>query len=87
MFGLQVVVLGLGIVFLVLILLIGCTLLLERLSRKKATPYVPQLQAPEGIEEDNNQIIAIITAAIYAVLSQESIENNLSFRVRSIKRK
>lgn len=87
--GLQVVVLGLGIVFSVLFLLIGIISLISRVE-KKVDAFVESDQQIEQIYhgEDNNSSLlpAVIAAAVYQFMYTEGTANNVSFRVRSIRR-
>ena len=86
--GLQTMGLGLGIVFLALILIWGaCELLHYVLHKKEADSAEPVLEqsvpapAPAPVQ-DNGELIAVITAAIAAVLDQPTN----SFRVVSFRR-
>lgn len=86
--GFMVVLLGLGIVFIVLAALIYLINLLEFLSKSKASKVINLIEEPnEIIVEENNDLVALITSAVYAVLSNEQVrKSNLGFVVRSIKR-
>ena len=86
---LKVMALGLGTVFVVLVLLIGMIWLINKLLvRKKKTKSIPTAQdappaAAEAVEEEpeDDALIAVITAAVAACL-HTSTHN---FRVRSIR--
>ncbi len=88
--GLQVVVLGIGVVLLVLSILIICVTLMSKMTnREKAIKNVisstPQLTT--SVVEDDKNIIAVIMASIYAILSNElETTADIDFIVRSIKR-
>lgn len=96
--GLQVALLGMGTVFIMLIILILFVNILrylmegiKKMSEKKAEKKVTKLPAPETvlqIEGDTEEeVVAAITAAIAAYYeTQEPVYmSNLKFRVRSIK--
>ena len=86
--GFQVLVLGLGIVFSILALLILFISLLERISVKKSlTTDDTNIEDEIVSVNEDGETVAAITAAIYAVLSAESDKrSNIGFRVRSIRR-
>lgn len=88
--GIQVVVLGVGIVSLVLGVLIGFIYLMEILGKnKRITPYIPELKSgiSQDSQTDDSRLTAVITAAIYAIISTEqNTTSNLKFVVRSIRR-
>lgn len=98
LYGLQVMVVGILVVFAGLIILIGCIKLMEivmkGLQRKEtpaaAAPAVePAVEAePEAEEEDEGELIAVITAAVAAMLADESGESadDSGFVVRQIRR-
>ena len=96
--GIQVALLGMGIVFVVLIILILFVNLLrylmegvKKLGEKKAEKKVTKLPAPETVLQiegnTEEEVVAVITAAIAAYYdAQEPVYmSNLKFRVRSIK--
>jgi len=87
--GFQVLILGLGIVFLILTMLIVFISLLNRFSSNGIVAFDKENSPQLDIEPvcDDNQTVAAITAAIYALLSVEGeTRANIGFRVRSIKR-
>ena len=84
---LQVMILGLGTVFAVLVLLIGMIWLINKVlvreKRQKAAP-VKEAEAPkaaETAEEEDDTLIAVITAAVCASLNTSTH----NFRVHSIR--
>lgn len=92
-FGLQVVGIGMGVVFGVLILLIGILQLFKLFSKKPADkntaePVVPVVAAPVAApvasvpDSEEQQIVAIATAAIAAYRG----ESECNFNVISIKK-
>lgn len=93
-FGLEMLLLGIGTVFSVLILLWGCLTLFKVFfhdlpAKKKAAAVAESAaeSAPETVSEaesDDGEIIAVIAAA---VAMAESESNGLKFRVVSFKRK
>lgn len=86
--GIQVLVLGICTVAFILGLLILLTLALEKFSRVKSKTFVPELSAPAvQSDSDDDEIMAVITATIYGILSSEqNVKSNLNFRVRNIRR-
>jgi len=85
--GLQVIVLGLGIVFAVLIVLIGSLNVMKLASVKKTEQISSNEDNEAAVSEENDErIIAVISAAVHQMMSTEYSESNLGFRVRSIKR-
>lgn len=84
---LQVMLLGLGTVFVVLVLLIGMIWLINKLiardKKQKVTP-VKEAEVPEAAEtaeKEDDALIAVITAAVCACLNTSTH----NFRVRSIR--
>lgn len=98
LYGLQVMVVGLLVVFAGLIILIGCIKLMEIVMRslqKKEKPAAaapavePAVEAePEVEEEDEGELIAVITAAVAAMLAGESgdVADESGFVVRRVRR-
>jgi sodium pump decarboxylase gamma subunit len=88
--GVQVLVLGLAIVFVVLaILIILLKLMAKFMTKKNLTVDDTRLSAEEVIEyaDEDTVTVAVITAAIYSILSStDEKRSNIGFRVRSIKR-
>lgn len=99
--GLQVAMLGVGVVFVVLLVLIGFIILFKygfkyadilkaKLSSKKvAKPAkVEEVKTPviEGLDNEDEEMAAVITAAIMAYYDQQApvYTSNLKFRVRNI---
>ena len=97
--GLQVAVLGIGTVFVMLILLIlvvtlmrlifeGVGKLKEKKSAKNADVEVKQeIAVEETASEEDEEVVAVIMAALNAYYETQNVEykSNLKFRVRSIK--
>lgn len=96
--GLLVFVMGLGMVFVVLILLIAIIklvaylqLLPAKIAAKKAAEVpvveeVKEIPAPVSASEDEDEVVAAITAAIAAYYGATAVEtSDLPFRVRSIR--
>lgn len=95
--GLEGTLIGFGLVFLVLCILIFAVKLMqfsiEKIESKKLSKSVSlpeqtaQLSAPQSNEEDDKAVIAAITAAITVMLASESGQDtsNVKFKVRSIK--
>lgn len=98
LYGLQVMVVGLLVVFAGLVILIGCIKLMEIVMRnlqKKETPAAaapavePAVEAePEVEEEDEGELIAVITAAVAAMLAGEGgdVADESGFVVRRVRR-
>lgn len=96
LYGLQVMVVGILVVFAGLIILIGCIKLMEIVMRslqKRETPAAPAVEPaveaePEAEEEDEGELIAVITAAVAAMLAGESGESadDSGFVVRRVQR-
>jgi sodium pump decarboxylase gamma subunit len=86
--GLKGLILGLGTVFLVLILLIVfiniMSSVVQRLSKKKTAPIEqkPVIKKDANPIEDENEIIAAITAAIACIGQREGKKYN----IRSLRR-
>ena len=95
-YGLSVAVVGIGVVFAALVILIALIKVMEKVvlsetSKKKisepvkAEPAAAVEAAP--VQADNGELIAVITAAIAAVLEAEGGEQAAGgFVVRSIRR-
>ncbi len=99
--GLQVALLGIGTVFVMLILLIfvvtlmrlifqGAGKLKEGLAAKKTQSLQKQetiIEEKVAIEEEDEEIVAVIMAALNAYYETQEVtyKSNLKFRVRSIK--
>ena len=96
--GLLVFVLGLGLVFIVLIVLIAIIklvaylqLLPAKIAAKKAAEVpvveeVKEIPAPVSASDDEDEVVAAITAAIAAYYGATAVEmSDLPFRVRSIR--
>ena len=98
--GLEVALLGIGVVFVVLALLIGFILLLKygfkaadvvKAKFAKKQPKVEEVKpAPviEGLENEDEELAAVITAAIMAYYDNTNVKteykSNLTFKVRKI---
>jgi|GEM_PF-5271102 len=88
MLGLQGLILGLGSVFLVLFLLIIIISIMGKLvqnsEKKQIEPIVEKTisKEPVAIEDDEDEIIAAITAAIACMAQREGKK----FKIRSYKR-
>ena len=98
--GLQVAALGIGVVFVVLALLIGFIVLFKYLfkwmdmlkakaPKKAAKVEAPKVEAKpqiEGLEDEDEEVAAVISAAIMAYYEQNKqvYTSNLKFRVRNI---
>lgn len=97
LYGLQVMVVGLLVVFAGLVILIGCIKLMEIVMKrlqKKETP-APAAPAPAPVaeaepeeEEDEGELIAVISAAVATMLADEAgePEDASGFVVRRIRR-
>ena len=94
-YGLSVALVGIGTVFVGLIILIALIKLMEIVmasatGKKKAAapaPAAPALVAEEPVEEtDDDELIAVIAAAVAAAMEQSGEENTTGFVVRSIRR-
>lgn len=99
--GLQVALLGIGTVFVMLILLIFVVTLMRlifqgagKLKEDQAAKKTQSLQKQEtiieekvAIEEEDEEIVAVIMAALNAYYETQEVtyKSNLKFRVRSIK--
>ena len=98
--GLEVALLGIGVVFVVLALLIGFILLLKygfkasdvvKAKFAKKQPKVEEVKAApviEGLENEDEELAAVITAAIMAYYDNTNVKteykSNLTFKVRKI---
>ena len=98
--GLQVAAMGIGVVFLVLALLIGMIVLFKygfkgmdvlkaKFAKKKKVEALPQVESKpqiEGLDSEDEEIAAVISAAIMAYYEQNKqvYTSNLKFRVRNI---
>lgn len=83
---LKVMALGLGTVFVVLVLLIGMIWLINKLivrekKQKTAPEQAEALTVEETAEEEDDALIAVITAAVCACLNTSTH----NFRVHSIR--
>lgn len=94
-YGLSVALVGIGTVFVGLIILIALIKLMEIVmasatGKKKAAapaPAAPASVAEEPVEEtDDDELIAVIAAAVAAAMEQSGEENTTGFVVRSIRR-
>ena len=94
-YGLSVALVGIGTVFVGLIILIALIKLMEIVmasttGKKKAAAPAPAAHAPvaeEPVEEtDDDELIAVIAAAVAAAMEQSGEENTTGFVVRSIRR-
>lgn len=94
-YGLSVALVGIGTVFVGLIILIALIKLMEIVmasttGKKKAAAPAPAAPAPvaeEPVEEtDDDELIAVIAAAVAAAMEQFGEENTTGFVVRSIRR-
>ena len=94
-YGLSVALVGIGTVFVGLIILIALIKLMEIVmasatGKKKAAapaPAAPATVAEEPVEEtDDDELIAVIAAAVAAAMEQSGEENTTGFVVRSIRR-
>ena len=94
-YGLSVALVGIGTVFVGLIILIALIKLMEIVmasatGKKKAAATAPAAPAPvaeEPVEEtDDDELIAVIAAAVAAAMEQSGEENTTGFVVRSIRR-
>ena len=98
--GLQVAAMGIGVVFLVLALLIGMIVLFKygfkgmdvlkaKFAKKKKVEALPQVESKpqiEGLDSEDEEIAAVISAALMAYYEQNKqvYTSNLKFRVRNI---
>lgn len=94
-YGLSVALVGIGTVFVGLIILIALIKLMEIVmasatGKKKAAALASAAPAPvaeEPVEEtDDDELIAVIAAAVAAAMEQSGEENTTGFVVRSIRR-
>lgn len=71
--GLKVAVIGLGVVFLALVFLVFITFLISKFSgeKKQKASLIEQPKTPDSTEDDQ-EIIAVITAAIF-LMTQKTI--------------
>ncbi len=96
-YGLSVTLVGIGTVFVGLIILIALIKLMEKVmnaatGKQKAAAPAPAA-APAAAEEeeqaeetDDDELIAVIAAAVAAAMEQAGEENTTGFVVRSIRR-
>ena len=95
-YGLSVALVGIGTVFVGLIILIALIKLMEMImtggkGKKKAEAPAPAAApapvAEEAVEEtDDDELIAVIAAAVAAAMEQSCEKNTTGFVVRSIRR-
>lgn len=96
-YGLSVTLVGIGTVFVGLIILIALIKLMEKVmnaatgKQKAAAPVPAAAPAPAEEEEqaeetDDDELIAVIAAAVAAAMEQAGEENTTGFVVRSIRR-
>ena len=96
-YGLSVTLVGIGTVFVGLIILIALIKLMEKVmnaatgKQKAAAPATAAAPAPAEEEEqaeetDDDELIAVIAAAVAAAMEQAGEENTTGFVVRSIRR-
>lgn len=96
-YGLSVTLVGIGTVFVGLIILIALIKLMEKVmnaatgKQKAAAPTPAAAPAPAEEEEqaeetDDDELIAVIAAAVAAAMEQAGEENTTGFVVRSIRR-
>lgn len=89
-YGLSVALVGIGTVFVGLIILIALIKLMEIVmasatGKKKAAAPAPVAEEPVE-ETDDDELIAVIAAAVAAAMEQSGEENTTGFVVRSIRR-
>ena len=96
-YGLSVTLVGIGTVFVGLIILIALIKLMEKVmnaatgKQKAVAPAPAAAPAPAEEEEqaeetDDDELIAVIAAAVAAAMEQAGEENTTGFVVRSIRR-
>ena len=96
-YGLSVTLVGIGTVFVGLIILIALIKLMEKVmnaatgKQKAAAPApaaapVPAEEEEQAEETDDDELIAVIAAAVAAAMEQTGEENTTGFVVRSIRR-
>lgn len=92
-YGLSVTLVGIGTVFVGLIILIALIKLMEKVmnaatgKQKAAAPAPAPAEEEEQAEEtDDDELIAVIAAAVAAAMEQAGEENTTGFVVRSIRR-
>lgn len=95
-YGLSVALVGMGTVFVGLIILIALIKLLETVvggvSKKEAAAPAPAAgpepaeEAAQQNEQDDGELIAVIAAAVAAAMEAAGEENATGFVVRSIRR-
>lgn len=92
-YGLSVTLVGIGTVFVGLIILIALIKLMEKVmnaatgKQKAAAPApVPAEEEEQAEETDDDELIAVIAAAVAAAMEQAGEENTTGFVVRSIRR-
>ena len=64
--GLELMVVGMGVVFLFLTLLIGVVSVMALIVRRYAPPIKVTGSSPASEAKQNNEIVAVITAGIHA---------------------
>ena len=85
-YGLSVALVGIGTVFVGLIILIALIKLME-IVMASTTGKKKAAAAEEPVEEtDDDELIAVIAAAVAAAMEQSGEENTTGFVVRSIRR-
>ena len=97
--GLEVALLGIGVVFLVLALLIGFIVLFKygfkgmdtikaKFKKQPKVEVVKDTPKIEGLENTDDEVAAVITAALMAYYDNTNVKtqykSNLKFRVRKI---
>ena len=90
-YGLSVTLVGIGTVFVGLIILIALIKLMEKVmnaatGKQKAAAPAPAEEEEQAEETDDDELIAVIAAAVAAAMEQAGEENTTGFVVRSIRR-
>ena len=87
-FGIAVVFVVLGIIILYLMLQSKVFMALDKKSRDKAQKPQPVVQAaPEVVEQNDDEIVAVISACIYTMLQEDdTVDSDAEFVIRKIEK-
>ena len=87
-FGTLVVFVVLGIIIVYLMLQSKIFMALDKKGKEKAQKPQPVVQAtPEVIEQNDDEIVAVISACIYTMLQDDdTVDSNAEFVIRKIEK-
>ena len=87
-FGIAIVFAVLGIIILYLMLQSKIFMALAKKGNKKAQTPQPVVQAaPEVVEQNDDEVVAVISACIFAMLQEDdSVDSDAEFVIRKIEK-